>query len=58
MPPRQKHPFHDATFTVTHCGRICFKAEGNLSSHEASEIEVPESVGCGKLNAQCVYSQE
>src|SRR5215475_12618843 len=26
------YPFHDATFTVTHCGRICFKGRKvNLS---------------------------
>jgi putative transposase len=26
------YPFHDATFTVTHCGRICFKGQKvNLS---------------------------
>jgi hypothetical protein len=25
------YPFHDATFTVTQCGRICFYGRVNLS---------------------------
>jgi putative transposase len=27
------YPFHDATFTVTHCGRICFKGRKVNLSH-------------------------
>src|SRR6185436_9967086 len=27
------YPFHDATFTVTHCGRICFKRRKVNLSH-------------------------
>jgi putative transposase len=27
------YPFHDATLTVTHCGRICFKARKVNLSH-------------------------
>jgi putative transposase len=28
-----KYPFHDATFTVTRCGRICFKGRKVNLSH-------------------------
>src|SRR5207302_7982030 len=28
-----RRPFHDATFTVTHCGRICFKGRKVNLSH-------------------------
>ena len=27
------YPFHDATFTVTHCGRICFQGRKVNLSH-------------------------
>lgn len=29
--PTVDYPFHDWTATVTHCGRICFKKQVNLS---------------------------
>jgi putative transposase len=40
------YPFHDATFTVTHCGRICFKRRKiNLSQALAGQNVGVREVG-------------
>src|SRR4051794_38877651 len=41
------YPFHDATFTVTHCGRICFHGRKINLSH----VFAGQNVGVAQVGA-------